>query len=452
MERKMQALQIIRPSLRDTLVTLFRFKWTFVISFSTILAMGILATVMTERVYEAKTRVYIGTDVKQVKLNQSDQTLRVGLEELVATEVELIKSIPIVEKAIQDTGPDPSGSFPSIDEVLDGLRILPVRITSLIELRLQYRDRAYAIRLLDSIVAAYLAKRRMQGMDTEEARHYQELLDDISARISETESRLRAFGESHSITDITTQSQRDLDRISSLSISRVDLERALLGMRREAEMLDSLRTDFAPENIPSVLLNRDPQLLAWVQEHARLTQHRIQLSAELAPGAGPLGRADWQLSALADHIRSQIDRNARMARQDVSVKQAELDLLNREIGSLQSSNRALAGSAGEFTSLEQQLEDLRSVRTVLTRQLEETRIRMVDPGSLRVEQVEKSQSFPSPIKPNTLFNMTASLVLALLLAISLPFYKQAVGGTLFHDSEVQKTTGLPVLCSVRDQS
>jgi uncharacterized protein involved in exopolysaccharide biosynthesis len=448
----MQQINHVRPTLRDILFTMFRYRITFLLTFSLVMTIGILVTTNTPRLYEAKTRVYIGTEVKQLRLNQSDQTLKVSLEELVATEVELIKSLPVIEKALQSTGPDNTGRSPSIDQIVSDLRVLPVRITTLIELRLQYPDRDYAIRLLDTIVSTYLDHRKLQTTEGNEQEHYQALLKDINDRISVTETDLQTFGAVHSITDITTQHQRDLDRIAVLSNSRIDLERNLLSLRHQERVLDSLRVRFAPERIPASILNEDPQLRSWVQEYAELSQKRLASSSELAKGAPALIHMDSQLSALTDHLQAQIALAASMRSQELSVKESELRLLDREITTLGTRDRELAGSSGEFASLEQQLEDLRSVRTVLTRQVEETRIRTADPGNVRVEQVERSQSPARPIKPNTLFNLTASFVLALVLGTSLPFYKQAVGGTLFHDYEVQRFTGLPVLCSVRNLS
>jgi capsular polysaccharide biosynthesis protein len=54
------------------------------------------------------------------------------------------------------------------------------------------------------------------------------------------------------------------------------------------------------------------------------------------------------------------------------------------------------------------------------------------------------------VKPNVLFNLVTTFVLAFIVGLSLPFYRQIIDNVLFHDYDVVKATGLPVLCSVRD--
>jgi uncharacterized protein involved in exopolysaccharide biosynthesis len=439
----------IRPSLRDLLFTLFRYRWTALGSFLLILAVGIIITARAPRIYEVRTRVFVGADVKQLRLNQSDQTLRVTLEELISTEVEIAKSLPVLDEALKLSGNDAQGRVLPVDKLMSSLTILPVHNTSLMELRVQHQDPEYARVLLDNIVQTYINRRQARATKDEEQSHYEAMLTDINQRIDQTEQVYNDFNAQNDITQFATQQLKDEERLVSLDNTRVEQERQLLVLRRDVGALDSLLADFDPALIPSELVEKDLQVKNWLDEILRIQRERLDLLTRLNESAPEIVRLDQRLTGLNKELKRHFSAHVQSMHHSLRSLQDDLALIRREIAAIKSRSSGLAGATSRHMNLDQQLEDLRSVRTVLTRQLEETRIRGAESGSIRVEQLEPARSPRSPVKPNVLFNMTATLVLAFIMGISLPFYRQIVNSVLFHDYDVARATGLPVLCSVR---
>lgn len=440
----------LRPSLRDLLTTLFRYRWTVAVIFVAVFCGGIFLTMRTPRVYEARARVFVGSDVKQLRLNQTDQVTRITLEELISTEVEIAKSLPVLDAALKAAGTDNQGHVLAIDQLMTNLTVLPVHKASLMELQLQSPDPEYAARVLDAIVAAYIERRSSRSDTDAEQERYQSILEDINGRITQTEAEFNDFIASHDITQVATQQQREIERLSGLESSRTGIETELATLRHRVERLDERQADFDPWRISSSLGGADPQLQAMLAEWIRLGNERTELVTRLQENAPEVRKLDLRLAAAREELERQFGYAVDLARHQLEAKEEELRLVHREIAGISERTRGWAAASSRQENLQQQLVDLRSVRTVLTRQLEEARIRNSDTGNLRVEPLEPARVPRSPIKPNVPFNLVASLLVALLLSIGLPFYLQTINDVLVNDLDVARATGLPVLGNVRD--
>jgi uncharacterized protein involved in exopolysaccharide biosynthesis len=446
----MQEKHPIRPSLRDLLFTLFRYRWTALVSFLLIFLAGIIVTLRTPRVYEAKTRVFVGAEVKQLRLNQSDQNLRITLEELISTEVEIAKSLPVLEEAIKFSGTGKGGRTLPVDQLMANLSVLPVHNTSLMELSVQNEDPEYARILLDNLVKAYINRRQNQLAKDEELAQYEALLSDINQRIDQTEDAFTQFNVDNAITQVATQQLKDEERLVTLDNMRVNLERQILVLRQDVHAMDSLSAAFDPALIPADLAARDIQVNAWLEELMRIQKERLELQTRLSEAAPEIARLNQRQANLSQELKRHFQAHVQLQHREQHNQEANLALVKREIASIRARSSGLASASSRHKNLDQQLEDLRSVRTVLTRQLEETRIRSTEKGGVRVEQLELARASHGPVKPNVLFNLVTTFVLAFIVGLSLPFYRQIIDNVLFHDYDVVKATGLPVLCSVRD--
>jgi uncharacterized protein involved in exopolysaccharide biosynthesis len=446
----MQDRTHLRPTLRDVLFTLFRFRWTSMLTFLLICFAGFLITIRTPRVFEAKTRVFIGADVKQLKLNQSDQTMRVTLEEMISTEVEIARSLPVIEEAIKLSGADHFGQNIAVDQIMSQLSVLPVHNTSLIELSIEHEDPAFATLLLDNIVNTYINERQEKTVKDEELLHYDRLLNDINKRIDSTEAEYNLFNINNNITLVAAQQQTDQDRLIALDNSRVMKEQQLLIQRRTLRILDSLLLNFDPGLIPSVIADKDIQIRNWLNELLSVERERFEAESRLTATAPEVKRLDYRLQVLRNQLRDQFEAVVQASHRELQTTIDELSLLRQEINGINARSRELSRASSRHSNLDQQLDDLRSVRTVLTRQLEETRIHTAEYGGPRVEQLEPAHASPGPVKPNLFFNFIATLGLALIVSISLPYYLQSINNVIFHDFELQRATGLTVMCTVKD--
>jgi len=439
----------LRPSLRDLLFTLFRYKWVAAGTFAVVLAAGILLTAVTPRVYEIKTRVFVSVDVTLLKLNQSDAPTRITLEQLIATEAEIARSLPVIEEALAASGQDTQGRTPGASTVISGLQVLPVRNTTLVEFKLEYPDPVYGAKLVNHIVAAYMKRRGTANPDDQKAGQYEAHLAGINARIDSLEAATSQFHLSNDISRVETQIDKDLDRRTFLVNSRTTLERELIGLRQETADLDALQDDFEPSRIPAYLVERNRQLRSWLDEYLEAERSWMALAGQLQEGATELRLARERREELKLRLRTQVAHHADLQQKEVQAKERELGVLNREIMAIEGDSRRLAQANNRSIDLGKQLEDLRSIRTVLVRQLEETKIRSMESGTFRVEQVDQAHPPQKPVRPNVAFNLFATLLLSLAAGAGLPLYLQAMSSSLVSDHDVTRATGLPVLCHVR---
>jgi polysaccharide biosynthesis transport protein len=446
----MQDKTFARPTLRDLLFTIFCYRWVALASFLLVLVAGMTLTVRTPKIYEAKTRVFVGADMRQLKLNQTDTSPRVTIEQLIATEAEISRSLKVIEAAIAASGHDSHGRTPKATVVMAGLQVLPVRNTSLFEFKLQYPDPDYAAHLVNQIVLAYLERRQEASQREEEAAQYVALLADINARIDSVETAMQDFQRTHDISRLDTQINSELSRKAMLDNSRIVIEQSILQMSQDAAVLGRLLQEFHPERIPADLAERNRQLRGWMDEYLAAQRERIHQESLLRKGTIELQRLESRISEFQEMLRTQVVLHYDLKQRELDAKRSELAMVQREIGAIEIRNRELADANSRSDNLNQQLSDLRSIRTVLVRQLEETRMRSAESGNVRVEQVDRAIPPQSPIKPNVPFNVLITLLMAIVAGFSLPLYLQVMSSALRHDYEVVRATDLQVLCNVRE--
>ncbi len=439
-----------RPTLRDVLYTLFRYRTASILSMIVILIAGAAITWQAERIYEVKGQIYIETASNRLKLTQSEQQTRISLEELVATEVEIIKSLPIIESTLAALAPEEQPEALGVGAILAALQVTPVRNTSLIEITFETTSPAFGRDFVNQLSATYIDHRRSQEMTTAEEDRYQSSLNEINSRIQRAEEELRVFSREHSLRDVAKQQQLDLDRLSKYQDELYQMERALQEFQASATQLDSVIADFSPAAIPTIYVNEDRRLATWIDEFQSAEQQRMNLSTRMSKSAPELQRVNEQLDDISSAILMQV--TARRAELDLKItaQKGEISAMRARIEQLDDRTLELSLASSRHDDLNQQLNDLRNVRTTLQERLEETRIQSLEAGRIRVEQMGAARMPENPIKPSIPFNIAATLLLVIGVAFSLPFYLQFANSTVFTDYDVTRTTGLRVLCSVRE--
>jgi polysaccharide biosynthesis transport protein len=445
----MQDKVLSSPTLRDLLFTLFRYRWVAGGVLLLILVIGVTLTIIAPRVFEAKTRIFIGADLRQLKLNQSDPTTRPTLEQLIATEAEIARSLPVIERALA-TASETRSSLPNAATLISLLQVMPVRNTSLVEFRLQHTDAALAADLLNEVVAAYIDRRAQTGRSGEEVAQFEQHLAHVSTRIDSLERVATAFQQKHAMSRADTQIDNELERRSKLLEAKLAMDRELVALQLQLQDVRSLLDDFNPAHIPSNLTEANPQIRGWLAELLTTQSDRLEMGRLYHPDAPELMRVDERLQDLIGLLKAQLLRHEVLLVQQFSAKESELNMISQEVKAIDERNRELSGAVIRSTDLNLQLADLRGIRTVVVRQLEETRLRSAETGSLRVEALEEAKPPRTPIKPNVVFNLLATFVIAIIAGVSLPLYLQVMSSAIVHDYDITRSTGLTVLCNVRE--
>ncbi len=439
-----------RGTLRDVLYTLFRYQWLFLGVFVLVAGAGIVYTKLSPRVYEASSKIYLTMNYERIRLTQSEVNTRLNVEQLVATEIEVLKSWTLLDKALEMMEEAGLGD-PAIDRnsVMASFRIQPVRNTTFIEVRFRHTSPAFARDMVNHLIRAYEEFRQVNRSRDNQVETYADMIENIDLRIVEAEEELTSFNEVRDISSLDAQQDQELDQIGRMrtSLLQKDLDYATQLTRLEA--MRRVQQDFSPARIQPEVLERNSQLNAMLQTFNTRYQERLVRSAQLTPDNPEMLMLDDNLAQLEEELERLYDASVDAQVQYLETLDAERELIRAQMRQSSDRKRELSRAGSQQSILQKKLQDLQNVRTVINQKLEESRIRSIGADRLQIQQIAPALLPNNPVKPKVLFNYMASLVLALVLAGSLPFYLQAMDSRINTDTDLYRTTGLPTLSVVR---
>lgn len=439
-----------RGTLRDVLYTLFSYRLLVVLTFLAVAGTGIVYTMLSPRVYEASSKINLAINYERLRITQTEANTRLNVEQLVATEIEMLKSWTLLEMAIdtlRSRGILPAGT--GTGQVIANLRIEPVRNTTFIEVRYRSSHPEAAQALVNELIRAYTTYRRASGSGNDQVGTYETMIADYDARIEEAENELSEYNADRDIAILSAQQGQELNQITKLREGL--LERDLQYAQEQARLkaMQEVDRDFRPARIQPDIVSQNTQLAGMLSAYNELYREKLQKGSLYTATNPEMVQLGERLKQLEQELHTLYTTAVDGQRQRLQMIQGEREMLREQLNGSTERKRDLSRASSRQAILQKKLDDLQSVRTVINQKLEETRILSVGADRMEVQQIAPAQRPQQPIKPKVLFNLVASVVLGAVLAFSLPFYLQVMDSRIHTDMDLFKSTGLHTLGVVR---
>lgn len=281
---------------RDFFLVLFKHKRVIAVVTATLLLAALLACIFLEPVYEASSKLLVQSSSSDTA-PEADHELSSTIEVAVA----LLTSRFIIEKVIQDIGPErlyPGISRPSLFSKLSPgekamLRFrdsLTVRRGAIIHILFQHRDPLLAAEAVNKLVERCLEHYRAARRQHEKYAFFKEQLALMEKKLQESQNELGLFRNENNISSIQKQKSLLLLQIS-------DMEVELGKVRAEITQQESL-ADAAPKR-PEVLSEIHNKLAALRSKEKKLNQQITQYRLDL----GLLDKAETRLNELERQVK-----------------------------------------------------------------------------------------------------------------------------------------------------
>jgi capsular exopolysaccharide synthesis family protein len=330
----------------------------------------------------------------------------------------------------------------------DGLAIVPVRNSHLVEVSFVDREPALAREVANAIVEAY----QQFNLDarystTKQASEFlTRQVASLRAEIAEKERQLQEFSAKKEILavddetkDISAQALADLNRRFGEARGRLALAEARYESVRRAE----------PDALPEVTNN---SLVAGLkQQRATLERKLTQLSERFKsdwPAVEELRqemeKADEQLqaevAAIASQVRGAAGSDMERATSEVARLAVQLDEQKEEV-------RRVHREAGEFGGLQAEIENKRSFLNDLVSRQSQTEVsdRLRDTRASNVHVVDRAQLPKLPAKPNKPLVMMVSLLLGLMVGVGVAIVLDHLDYTVKNEQDIERLAALPIL-------
>lgn len=422
-------------------------KTSALVAFLVIFVPVAFKTLTEPRFYTASTKLlYRGSNPN---LSFGGGIVRLGPEEELNTEMELIRSRPVMEKVLtklvawkkahpavtgssEEKLPEPGtpGWMKAVEELAKGIEVKRVGSSNLLEIRYTAQDPAEAA-FVASVAADEYVRAHVQVQRSGQAEaFFAERIQDTRARLDSLEQTLLAVRRKHGVVSYAQQERLALDRLNSF-VQRLDQLRAEI-VRRELR-LEQLRKAIRGEKLelPGWEIADHPLVLQLRQRLADLQFQKADLSQRFQPGYQGLARLDQQIQSVQQQLRRQLQELAEVEEASLASLRAEekalesaLRYLRREVESLPEKERAIA-------ELQLAIEETRRIYSLLLQRYEEARITEAsDPRVANVVVVDPARVPTEPSGPRRARNLVLGFLFGLVGAVAIALLSHRLDPTI----------------------
>lgn len=324
--------------------------------FSCALIGVVLGAYALPRSYESSAKLLVTLETRRLASTNSEvRDVKASLQpdEVLAAQVELIRTRSAIEQLVDELPPDLFDEPPSsiyllrlasdvvkraaktvngalvaamlidppdprrdmVRMIEKRLEVYPIRKAQIIEIVFSHKLPHVAPRVIEGLVSIY--QRRQASLAETEAGGmvYTRQAEELDAELARAETRLAEFYKAHDVVDFTAERQMLLDRTSRLD--------ATLGSE----------DDVARGRVPVSDAAAPPQIIRLLAELDRLTAERSQMRASYTGQHAELRRIDNRIAVAREALQAEREALARTLRSD-RARLADMTAFEPELNAL----------------------------------------------------------------------------------------------------------------------
>ena len=226
-------------------------RWTIISVFVIVVATGTIRTYLQTPIYRASARVMIEPEAPKI-LNIQDLNPNGGqyYQQYYLTQYELIKSRPVMEKAIENSNlvkllPELAGTKDPAAALSSSVTVFPVKETSLVDIKFEHRDPAAAAAVANAIARAYT--RNNLDMKMKNAREalawLSEQMTELSTKVRDSSMALQNYRVKAGIVGLKEQREITTAKIMSSNTAYLDAQAQRLAVEAKLKEIQAIAKD-----------------------------------------------------------------------------------------------------------------------------------------------------------------------------------------------------------------
>ncbi|MBN8806904.1 MAG: polysaccharide biosynthesis tyrosine autokinase [Sphingomonas sp.] len=465
---------------------LLKRRWVVLGVIAACLLIGLVAAFMTQRQYSATVTLEIARQAdKVVNLNDTREAPAVD-QEFYQTQYTLLQSRSLAEGVVRDlkladntdfltnyTGKD-AGKLAGASRrereiaatgiVLANTEVIPVRLSSIVNVRYNSPDPQMAMRIANSLADNFIRTSLARRFDaTAYARNFlQDRLEQTRRKLEDSEAKAVAYAGQQGIISIggsTSQPGQPSGTTEGSSITASDLvglNAALIDARAKRVQAES-RYQEAKRTGGSGLseVSTNSAISSLREQRAMLQAEYQKQSATLGPDYPSQVALRRQIDELDKQIRSETGRVSSSVESAYrEALQTERELQTR-VDSLKSNVIDLRRRSIQYNIYERDVDTNRALYDALLQQYKETGV-AAGVGTNNVSIVDAATIPNSPFKPSLRLNILLALLIGAALGCAMALILEQLAEAAVLPEEFQSKLGVPLLGTIplldKDQS
>jgi uncharacterized protein involved in exopolysaccharide biosynthesis len=450
------------------LAMIFRRKWVILSIFFVTVAMGVSASLKTTSEYQAVAKVLIRR--AEVSSIQRTKNTSFGLEEEMNTEIEILRSTPVMDRALsyiqQELDPLTDGeraqlfppeeagvaySLPTSRGISKSLQAEPVETSNVIMIRFRHSNAATARMLTDAVANAYVSERISVRRNPNLESFFHDRTSGLRDRLLDLRMELGQLQIESGIYDQDWQQRLNLGTLDELRtellrvrVRRETAEGNLANIRRRVKQSPDVlvptlefEDDGAFQELRSSLINRRTQL--------------AELRGKYLPDHPKVKQAEQFVLLIEKDLRDEVELQISMREAEIESLRSHEQALERAVKDVIEEMNRIPRYTPMIHQIEREITNTAELYELVGTKMVDTQIsetedqRMVNAKVLSPATV--SLSFVQQRK--SLFALFAAL-LGLSLGLALAFLLEGLDHTLRTPDDVELNLGVPLLGSIPD--
>jgi uncharacterized protein involved in exopolysaccharide biosynthesis len=455
-------------STRDFLAMIFRRKWIILSILLVTLAMGVSASLKTTSEYQA---------VAKVLLRRSDgssfQKARspyLGLEEEMNTEIEILRSDPVLTRAIAELERE-LATVPEEERVLlfppeepgekwhkptekwinKNLQAEPVEKSNVIMIRFRHTNAATARMLADAVASSYVAERISVRRSPMLESFFQERTADLQERLLDLRTEMGQIQVEAGIYDQEWQQRLNLGTLDDL---RTELLRVRVNRQTEEAKIGEVRGKLSSGDADIVPMLEFEENAPFTELRTKLIDKKTilaELKGRYLPDHPKVKQQESLVQQLEEEMRREIETQ-------VAMREAELRTLRAQEVALESAVQEIVEEMNRFPKYAPVIRQLEREIANTAELYEQVAIKAVDTQISETEDqrmVNAKVLSPATVslsfvqQRRSLFTLFAAM-LGLSLGLALAFLLEGLDHTFRSPEDVEIHLGVPLLGSIPD--
>jgi uncharacterized protein involved in exopolysaccharide biosynthesis len=366
------------------------------------------------------------------------------------TQYELIKSRPVMEKAIENLDlakllPDLAGVKDPAAVLSSSIAVFPVKETSLVDIKFEHRDPAAAAAVANAVARAYT--RNNLDMKMKNAREalawLSEQMTELRTKVRDSSMALQNYRVKAGIVGLKEQREITTGKIMSSNTAYLEAQAQRLAVEAKLKEIQAIAKD--PTGAQTLYIVADNLMIQKLKEQA--SQLRIEMTKGLET-LGPKHPRIIELRAQMQEVQKKLDAEIQTMLQavntEVRVARARENALLTNVERLRQEAQGTYEKEIDYQGLEREVNSNQQMQDTVLNRLKEMGVSgALETNNLRI--VEEAQVPTYPIKPQKSREIGFAIILGLLAAFGLALLLERLDNTIRTPEEVQSYLGFPVI-------
>ena len=470
-------------TLRELAAALFRRKRLFLISFGTITAVTLGATLLLPNRYQSRMKILVKNTRADVVITPEATNATSGNSEVtesqINSEIALLTSKDLLEQVVIQSGLDKASksrfstdSVPPIERAVlqleKDLEIEATKKAEIIEVRYTAVSPEVAALVLQTLANLYLEKHLKLHRPAGTQEFFQTQTDQYAGQLRTAENNLATFQRQQDFTSLEPEKQLNLQKMVEARGRYLDAEGAVKDITERINKLQqqlralpariatqsrALPNQYSIERLGTMLVelkNKRTQLLTKLRPDDRLVKEIDQQIKDTSVALEETKRANnVEQSSDVNPLRQTLETELARARLDLAGQQARRDDLTHQIDQYQAVLARLDQATAQTADLERQLKTAADNYQLYAKKQEEARIgdELDQKKITNVALAEKPIPQRTPAWPNRRLIPALGMFLALFVSLAIVFIAELMRDTVHTPGELELLMTMPVIAT-----